>query len=290
MKSYVEIVKQVMEHGENKSNRTGIGARTVTGCMFKHDMSNGFPLLTGKRMPFKTIATELSFFLKGLTDKHWLHARNCYIWDEWASPSRVPYGHSEEARKLMMAESDLGPIYGYQWRHYGQPYDGKFTDYSGQGIDQLGNLVRTLKDDPTSRRMLVTAWNPQQLPQMALPPCHYAFQVTVNNGKLNLLWSQRSVDTMLGLPFNIAEYGLLLHLLARETGLQEGELVGFLADVHIYENHLAGAERYLDNSQRLYGLPIIETPEFTSIFDWEAADSRLVGYHSYGKIDFEIAV
>lgn len=290
MKTYLDIVRKILDTGERKENRTGVDAITMAGAMFEHDMSLGFPLLTTKKMPFKIMATELEFFIKGLTDKEWLKERKCHIWDEWASPKKVAYGHDEETKAKMSAERDLGPIYGFQWRHFNADYDSFNTDYAGQGIDQLKQIVDKLKSNPGDRRMIVSAWNPIKIPDMALPPCHYAFQVTVINGKLNLLWNQRSVDTMLGLPFNIASYALLLHLLAKESGLKEGKLVGFLADTHIYINHLDGAKEQISRDPSLYPLPRIETQNFTSIFDWKAEDTQLLDYQSFPKIEFPIAV
>lgn len=290
MRAYLEIVKYILENGERKPNRTGVDALAVAGRMFEHDMSQGFPLLTTKKVPFKVVAVELEFFIKGLTDKNWLQERNNHIWDEWASPKKAPYGHTPEAKEKMKNERDLGPIYGFQWRHFNAQYQNYDTDYTGQGVDQLKKIIETLKTNPDDRRMIVNAWNPSMLGEMALPPCHYAFQVTVINGRLNLLWNQRSVDTMLGLPFNIASYALLLHLLAKETGLQEGKLVGFLADTHIYVNHIDGAKEQLGRDPNLYPLPKIETQNFSSIFNWQAADSQILNYQSYPKIIFEIAV
>ena len=190
----------------------------------------------------------------------------------------------------MLDEYDLGAIYGFQWRHFGAEYISCNANYSGQGYDQLRQLVHTLKTNPSDRRMIVSAWNPPALENMALPPCHYAFQVTVINETLNLLWNQRSVDVMLGLPFNIASYALLLHLLAKEAGLKEGKLIGFLADVHIYENHIDGACEQLQRDPQLYCLPQIITEPFTSIFEWQADDSKILNYTSFPTIKFEIAV
>lgn len=288
MKAYLDIVQRIIDTGERKANRTGVDALTIAGAMFEHDMSNGFPLLTTKKVPFKVLKTELEFFVKGLTDKTWLQERGCHIWDEWANPKKAPYGHDAEAKAKMLAERDLGPIYGFQWRHWNAGYENYDTDYTGKGIDQLANVVKKLASDPGDRRMIVMAWNPEALPQQGLPPCHYGFQVTVVNGKLNLLWNQRSVDTMLGLPFNIASYALLLHLLAKEAKLQEGRLVGFLADVHIYVNHVDGAKLQLTRTPT--ELPKIITEPFTSIFDWTADDTKLEGYNPQDKIPFEIAV
>lgn len=288
MKSYLDIVQHILDNGERKANRTGVDALTVAGVMFEHDMANGFPLLTTKKMPFKTIRVELEFFIKGLTDKQWLQDRRCTIWDEWCNPKKVPYGHDEETKRRMREERDLGPVYGFQWRNFDAPYRGHDVDHAGEGIDQLARLIDTLKKNPGDRRMIVMAWNPKALPEQALPPCHYGFQVTVINGKLNLLWNQRSVDTMLGLPFNIASYAMLLHLLAKESGLQEGKLIGFLADTHIYVNHLDGAREQLTRTPK--PLPRIVTDPFTSIFDWTGEHTRLEGYESEPRIDFPIAV
>lgn len=290
MRAYLDIVQKIIDQGERKENRTGVDAISIAGAIFEHDMSKGFPLLITKKMPFKIIAAELEFFIKGITDKQWLKDRNCHIWDEWCSPKKVPYGHDEATKQKMAAERDLGPIYGFQWRHFNADYNSFDSDYSGQGIDQLKNLVEKLKSNPTDRRMIVSAWNPSKLSEMALPPCHYSFQVTVIGDKLNLLWNQRSVDTMLGLPFNIASYALLLHLLAKEAGLKEGKLVGFLADTHIYINHLDGAREQLSRDLNTYPLPKITTENFTSIFDWQSPNTKLENYQSHPKIDFPIAV
>ncbi|MDO8599126.1 MAG: thymidylate synthase [bacterium] len=288
MRAYLDIVRHVLDHGEKKTNRTGVDAITVAGAMFEHDMAEGFPLLTTKSVPLRLVASELEFFIKGLTDKQWLQERNNHIWDEWANPAKAPYGHTPEAKARMVAERDLGPVYGFQWRHFGAEYDNFDTNYAGKGVDQLARIVEKLKSDPSDRRMIVSSWNPLAMAKMGLPPCHYAYQVTVIGNRLNLLWDQRSVDTMLGLPFNIASYGLLLHLLAKEAGLQEGRLVGFLADVHIYVNHVDGAREQLTRVP--HPLPKIETQKFTSMFDWQATDTAVLDYQHHPKIAFAIAV
>ncbi len=290
MRSYLDIVQTVLDHGIEEQNRTGTPAKKIAGSIFVHEMSSGFPLLTTKFVPFKAVASELEFFIKGLTDKQWLQERKNRIWDEWASPKKAPYGHDEVAKKRMAEERDLGPIYGFQWRHFNADYRGLDANYAGEGVDQLRSVVEKLKTDPTDRRMIVSAWNPTALPEMALPPCHYAFQTTVIAGRLNLLWNQRSVDTMLGLPFNIASYALLLHLLAKETGFAEGKLIGFLADVHIYTNHLEGAREQLSRDPGRYPLPTINTEGFTSLFNWSSDQTKVVGYEHYPKIEFPIAV
>jgi thymidylate synthase len=290
MKSYHTIIQHILDHGEQKQNRTGVDALTVAGAFFEHDMSTGFPLLTTKQVPFRLIASELEFFIKGYSDKQWLQDRNNHIWDEWAYPKKAPYGHDLNSQKRMKEERDLGAIYGFQWRHFNAEYQGYDADYTGKGIDQLKKVVETLKSNPSDRRMIVSAWNPSMLHEMGLPPCHYAFQITVINGKLNLLWNQRSVDSILGLPFNIASYALLLHLLAKEADLREGRLIGFLADTHIYINHVDGAKEQMARDPERYALPKIVTKQFTSIFDWKYEDSVIEGYESYPKISFPIAV
>lgn len=290
MKAYLDIVQKILNEGQSKDDRTGVGTIAIAGALFEHDMEKGFPLLTTKKMPFKVIASELEFFIKGITDKQWLKDHNNHIWDEWASPKKAPYGHDKASKARMMEERDLGPVYGFQWRHFGAEYRGYDADYTGQGVDQLKYVIDTLKTRPYDRRMIVNSWNAAMLNEMALPPCHYSYQVTVINGRLNVLWNQRSVDTMLGLPFNIASYALLLHLLAKETGLKEGKLVGFLADVHIYKNHIDGAKEQLSRDTTTYPLASINTDLFTSIFDWKSEDTKLVGYESYPRISFEIAV
>ena len=288
MKRYLDLVGHILERGEKRATRTGIDAVTVSGMLFEHEMAQGFPLLTTKKVPFRLVATELEFFLRGITDKQWLQERNNHIWDEWANPTRAPYGHDEASKKRMSEERDLGPVYGFQWRHFGAAYENFDTNYDGEGVDQLRRVVHKLKTDPNDRRMIVSAWNPTAMGQMALPPCHYAFQVTVISGRLNLLWNQRSVDTMLGLPFNIASYGLLLHLLAKESELKEGRLIGFLADTHIYVNHVEGVSAQL--AREPYPLPRARTEPLTSIFDWKAEDTKLENYQSHPRIAFEIAV
>ncbi|OGH74162.1 MAG: thymidylate synthase [Candidatus Magasanikbacteria bacterium RIFCSPLOWO2_12_FULL_43_12] len=297
MQTYLNIVQKILNEGVEKTDRTGTGTLAIAGAMFEHDMGKGYPLLTTKKMPFKIMATELEFFIKGITDKQWLLDRNCHIWDEWCNPKKVPYAHDEETKLKMKNERDLGAIYGFQWRHFNAPYENYDTDYSGKGVDQLKNLISAIKTDPSSRRLIVSAWNPCALDKMALPPCHYLFQITVIDGKLNLLWNQRSVDAMLGLPFNISSYALLLHLLAKETGLKEGKLVGFLADTHIYLNHLDGAKEQLSRDPNKYPLPHIQTLRHGSgqannfsIFKWQYTDTELLDYESYPRIPLPIAV
>ncbi len=288
MKAYLDIVKRILEEGVEKENRTGVNAISIPGAMFEHDMSEGFPLLTTKAVPLRLVASELEFFIKGITDKNWLRDKNNHIWDEWCSPEVIKYAHDEETKKKMNEERELGPIYGFQWRHFGGDYVAWNKEPKTSGIDQLKKVVETLKTNPNDRRMIIMAWNPIALHKMALPPCHYGFQVTVIGDKLNLLWNQRSIDVALGLPFNIASYALLLHLLAKETGLKEGRLVGFLADTHIYVNHIEGMKEQLSREPKK--LPTIKTKNFNSIFDWKYEDSIIEDYEHHPRIKFEVAV
>jgi thymidylate synthase len=288
MKAYLDIARHVLDHGKIKNNRTGTDTISVPGTMFEHDMSQGFPLLTTKNVVFRLVSSELEFFIKGITDKSWLKDRNNHIWDEWCSPEKIKYGHDPETQQLMMEEHELGPIYGWQWRNFGATYTAFNRVPAGKGVDQLKNVIDMLKTNPDDRRMIVSAWNPVDLDRMALPPCHYAFQVMVTDGKLDLLWNQRSVDVALGLPFNIASYALLLHLMAKEVGLGEGRLVGFLADTHIYVNHVEGMKKQLQREPK--ELPVTQTDPFTSIFDWQYTDSLIQNYDHHPGIKFEIAV
>jgi thymidylate synthase len=288
MRAYVSIVKKVLDLGTRKANRTGVDALTIAGAMFEHDMADGFPLLTTKKIPFRLAASELEFFIRGITDKKWLQDNNNHIWDEWCSGDIIPYANDEQTKIKMMAERELGPVYGWQWRNFGAKYTAFNRESESNGIDQLQSMIQTLKNDPDNRRMLVSAWNPADLSRMALPPCHYAFQVTVINGKLNLLWNQRSVDAALGLPFNIASYGCLLHLLAKEAGLSEGTLIGFLGDTHIYINHIDAIKKQIEREPKQ--LPRIKTENFTGIFNWHYNDSCLENYEPHPAIKFEIAV
>jgi thymidylate synthase len=288
MKAYLDIVNKILKKGIKKEDRTGTGTIALAGIMFEHDMQEGFPLLTTKSVPLRLVSSELEFFIKGITDKNWLRDKNNHIWDEWCSPDKIIYSHDEETKNKMKEERELGPIYGWQWRNFGAKYESYDKKPIGIGIDQLKNIIEKLKKDPTDRRMIVSAWNPVDFQRMALPPCHYSFQITVTDKKLNLMWNQRSVDVALGLPFNIASYGLLLHLLAKEAGLKEGRLVGFLGDTHIYLNHIEGLKEQLTREPKK--LPSIKTTNFTSIFDWKYEDSEVEDYNPYPRIKFEIAV
>ena len=285
-KKYLNSLRNIISNGERKSNRTGIDTIAVAGTMIQHDMFEGFPILTTKKLSFKNIASELEFFIKGLNSKRWLQERGNHIWDNWANSRKVPYGTDDVTRKLMREEDDLGEIYGRQWRDF---HDPNLDGYSGvMHVDQLKGIVDTLKNNPNDRRMICCAWNPLALDRMALVPCHTLWQVTVINGKLNLLWYQRSCDSFIGIPYNLASYGLLLHLLAKESNLKEGKLVGFFGDYHIYVNHLKQVKEQMTRTP--FDLPRIQTSNFKSIFDWQYTDSELVNYQAHPSIKAEIAV
>jgi len=307
MESYQRLVRHIIEHGERRPNRTGIDTLAVPGYMFEHNMAEGFPLLTTKRMPFKLIAVELEGFIKGITDKRWYQERGCHIWDEWCNPQAVPHdlrtaNLPDEKKAAMKEECDLGPIYGRQWRNFHGAYtpgktvqmqrEGDYVQHLLGGFDQLAYVVEQLKSNPDNRRLIISAWNPLQQPQMALPPCHFAWQVLAMNGQLHLLWNQRSVDVALGLPFNIASYALLLHLLALETKMATGKLIGFLGDTHIYEGHLDGLQEQIQRMPRELPWLRCAKPQAApfSIFEWAHEDMTLEGYRPHPRIKFEIAV
>lgn len=283
MNRYLSLLEKVIKEGKVKSNRTGVNTIAVAGEMFQHDMQKGFPLLTTKKISFKNIKVELEFFIKGLTDKKWLQERGCNIWNEWCNPQKIPNElredklSEEEKKKFQYTENDLGKVYGYQW-----------NNFNDSNINQLKNVIETLKQNPNDRRMMVNAWNPQQLNEMALPPCHFGFHITVIDNYLNLSWFQRSCDVGLGLPYNIASYGLLLHLLAKQSGFKEGILTGFLSDVHIYENHIDALKQQLQREPLT--LPTIETKEFNDIYQWTYEDTILKNYKSHERLDMNIAV
>ncbi len=350
MEAYLNICREILEKGVRQKNRTGVDSYVVDATMFRHDMAEGFPLLTTKKVAYKNVRSEVEFFVGGKTDKKWLQDRGNHIWDDWCSPVKVVQrvyddrskeivkavlgdkyigiskdifdvalllGGDFEMRKrhgisdddfsrlealsdnrlAMSRERDLGPIYGFQWRHFDARYrgiegtldgQGNIISYDGEGLDQLAGVVNTLKGNPTDRRMIVAAWNPKTLQEQALPPCHYGFEVGIIGDRLNLAWNQRSVDVPLGLPFNIASYATILHLLAKETGFKEGMLTGFLFDTHAYENQIEGLEEQISREPK--DLPEIETKKFSSIFDWNFMDTKIIGYDFHPEIKFPIAV
>ncbi len=300
MKAYLDILKQINDNCTDlRQNRTGIPDIGLGhGAVFVHDMDMGFPLITTKKMGLKNIATELEFFLRGITDKRWLQDRKCKIWNEWANPVKVEQAYNMKVAMLeqggplsqsqkqivrnsvMDYERDLGPIYGFQWRHFGGEYQwdtarieqNPTDNFNPQkpGIDQVANAIDKLKNNPNDRRIIVSAWNPVDFPQMALPPCHVMHQLIVRDGKLNLIWTQRSCDMFLGIPYNIASYALLLLLYAKEAGLKPGILKGELHDAHIYENHIPQVREQLTRTP--HQLPTVEIPDenWHGMLNWSA--------------------
>jgi thymidylate synthase len=277
-KSFQDSLRLILEHGSKKEDRTGIGTISYPGLMIRHDMDEGFPLLTLRKVPFKSASVELEGFIKGITSKKWYKDRGCNYWNQWCSPSKVSYATDEETKKRMEVEDDLGPVYGKQWINW---------ETKSGSVNQLKSVIDILKRDPSSRRMVVSSWNVGDLGQMALVPCHFAFSVNVTDGKLNLFYYMRSCDFILG--NNLNSYGLLLHLLAKEANLKEGVLVGFFADVHCYLNQITGANEILSRSTDI-PLPKIETSKFTSIFDWQHGDTQLLNYNPLPAIKFTVAV
>lgn len=264
MKQYLDLVQRVLNEGVQKEDRTGTGTLSVFGHQMRFNLEEGFPLLTTKKLHLKSIIYELLWFLRGDTNVQYLQEHGVRIWNEWAD-----------------ANGDLGPIYGHQWRSW--------PDYEDGSIDQIINAIETIKNNPDSRRIIVSAWNVADLKDMALPPCHALFQFYVANGKLSLQLYQRSADIFLGVPFNIASYALLLQMMAQVTGLKAGEFIHTLGDAHIYNNHLEQVKLQLTREPR--PLPrMVLNPDVKSIFDFQYEDFQLTGYDPHPHIKGEVAI
>jgi thymidylate synthase len=264
MKTYLNLLEHVLHKGEVKNDRTGTGTLSTFGYQMRFDLAEGFPLLTTKKLHIRSIVHELLWFLKGSTNIAYLKENGVSIWDEWAD-----------------ADGNLGPIYGHQWRHW--------LASDGRVIDQLSEVVEQIKINPDSRRLLVSAWNVGDIPQMALPPCHAFFQFYVAGGRLSCQSYQRSADVFLGVPFNIASYALLIHLVAQQCNLEVGELVWTGGDCHLYLNHLEQAKTQLQRSPM--GLPTLlikRKPD--SLFDYQYADFEILNYEAHPSIKAPIAV
>lgn len=264
MKQYLDLLRYVKENGIDKDDRTGTGIHSVFGYQMRFNMEDGFPLLTTKKLHLKSIIYELLWFLQGDTNVKYLQEHGVRIWNEWAD-----------------ADGDLGPIYGYQWR--------KWKDYKGGHIDQITEAIETIKNNPESRRIIVSAWNVADLPDMKLPPCHAFSQFYVAGGRLSLQLYQRSADIFLGVPFNIASYALLLLMVAQVTGLKPGDFVHTLGDAHIYNNHMEQVDLQLTREPR--PLPVMKlNPDVKSIFDFKYEDFTLEGYDPHPHIKATVAV
>lgn len=264
MKQYLDLLSHILEHGTDKGDRTGTGTRSVFGYQMRFNLEEGFPLLTTKKLHLKSIIYELLWFLRGDTNARWLQERGVRIWNEWASP-----------------DGDLGHIYGYQWRSW-PAYDGGF-------IDQISEAVDTIKNDPDSRRIIVSAWNVADLKNMNLPPCHAFFQFYVADGRLSLQLYQRSADSFLGVPFNIASYALLTMMMAQVCGLRPGDFIHTLGDAHIYNNHFEQVREQLSRTPR--ALPTMRiNPDVHSIFDFKYEDFTLENYDPLPLIKGEVSV
>ena len=264
MKQYLDLLQHVLDHGILKEDRTGTGTHSVFGYQMRFDLQNGFPLLTTKKLHLKSIIHELLWFLKGDTNVKYLQENGVRIWNEWADEN-----------------GELGHIYGYQWRSW--------PDYNGGHIDQIKEAIDTIQNNPDSRRIIVSAWNVADLPQMNLPPCHAFFQFYVANGKLSLQLYQRSADIFLGVPFNIASYALLLMMVAQVTGLEAGDFVHTLGDAHIYNNHIEQVREQLSREPR--DLPKMKlNPDVKSIFDFKYEDFELTDYNPHPHIAGKVAV
>lgn len=311
--AYLDLCQQIMEKGHVKNDRTGTGTKSLFGAQMRFNLSEGFPLLTTKRVPLRLITSELLWFLKGNTNIQYLLQYNNHIWDEWAfkkyvessdynGPDMTDFGHRSaidstfnqvyQEEKNQFCErilnddafaqkyGDLGHIYGAQWRSW--------QTRTGETIDQVKDVIHQIKTNPDSRRLIVSAWNPEDIPSMALPPCHTLYQFYVADDKLSCQLYQRSGDMFLGVPFNIASYALLTHLIARETGLEVGEFIHTLGDAHIYSNHFEQVETQLSRTPRPF--PTLRIDSTSSLFDLNVEDINVLDYNPYPAIKAPVAV
>jgi thymidylate synthase len=280
VKAYLDLLRTVLEHGRDRQDRTGTGTRGVFGHQMRFDLREGFPLLTTKKLHLRAIIHELLWFVAGETHVEYLQQRNVTIWDEWATP--------EQCARFGRQPGDLGPVYGHQWRNFGATRlaDGS---YARDGFDQLSHVLAQIRGNPSSRRLIVTGWNPEQADQVALPPCHTLFQFYVQDGALSCQLYQRSADIFLGVPFNIASYALLTMMIAQVCELAPGDFVHTLGDAHLYQNHLEQARLQLTREPR--ALPVMKlNPGVRDLFAFKFEDFTLEGYDPHPHIKAEVSV
>ena len=278
--AYLDLIRYVRDHGTEKGDRTGTGTRSHFGAQLRFDLSDGFPLLTTKKVHMKSITYELFWFLKGDTHLKYLQDIGVRIWNEWST--------AEQTARFGRPEGELGPIYGHQWRNYGasKKPDGS---YNQDGVDQIVEVIEQIKNNPNSRRLIVSGWNPAEATQVALPPCHTLFQFFVADGKLSCQLYQRSADLFLGVPFNIASYSLLTHMIAQVCDLEVGEFIWTGGDCHLYQNHIEQVNEQL--SREAYELPTLWlNPDIKDIFDFTFDDIRVENYKSHPAIKAPVAV
>lgn len=293
MQQYHDLLRHILQHGKVRTDRTGTGTKGVFGYQMRFDLNEGFPLLTTKKIHMKSIIHELLWFLSGDTNVKYLQDNGVRIWDEWAT--------AEQCARFGREEGDLGPVYGHQWRRFGASDTQISTKqdnlhdytvmrgYANDGVDQIANVVHQIKNTPDSRRLLVTGWNPKEATSVALPPCHTLFQFYVQDGALSCQLYQRSADVFLGVPFNIASYALLTHMIAQVCGLKVGEFIHTFGDVHIYSNHMNQVNELLSRDVR--PLPTLKlNPAVTDIFSFKYEDVTLEGYNPHPAIKAEVAV
>lgn len=281
---YLDLVREVLDHGVSRSDRTGVGTIGKFGVQMRFSLRERFPLLTTKRVFWRGVAEELLWFLSGDTSAKTLQDKGIKIWDGNSSRDYLDsIGLTERE------EGDLGPVYGWQWRHFGAEYKDMHTDYTGKGVDQIAQVIRSLKEKPNDRRIVISAWNPADIPKMALPPCHMFAQFYVANGELSCQMYQRSADLGLGVPFNIASYALLTCLLAHVTGLKRGDFVHVIGDAHVYNNHIDALREQLTREPLLF--PQLKISDsVTSLEECTFADLEIIDYNCHGKIKMEMAV
>lgn len=299
MKQYLRMLRHIKDNGSWKGNRTGVDTLSVSGITFEHDLRTGFPLLTTKPMPKKSMAAELECFIRGVTSKKTFQDKGCKFWDQWCNPEMIGMNTPIDLQKeYQLKTDDLGPIYGYQWRNFnGEYYSGdpvitKIESYDtyDPSHDQLLSVVKKLKTNPLDRRMVVSAWNPRQMDQMALPSCHIMWNLVCIDGVLHLNWFQRSCDMLLGVPVNIASYALLLSLLAKFSGFIPGWVKGHLCDAHIYKDQMEAVAIQLDRVPK--ALPILEIgTRSDNIFEWDYDDISFYDYNPHDPLPVvEVAV